>query len=300
MTELVQETQEEVVHETSEYLESFKPRSMDWTAARTFAVKNLRIAIRYPANFLVWGVLPIFWFAPFILMATAIAGPGTSAHFTDISGFDNYIQFVVIGWFVFMYLDNSIWAIGNNFRWEQMSGTLEPLFSTPVPRISILLGAAISDTIQGTMQAGILLSVCMVLFGLDYSIVAILPTIIILTLMVIALYGFSFMLAGLILVFKDPSVLTQMISEMTFMVSPINYPVQALPRSVQFISYLIPTTIGIVTIREIAINGAVNLLSFTQSILGLGILAVCFWIVGMAVFRYAEKWTKQRGHMGGF
>lgn len=273
---------------------------MDWTAARTFAVKNLRIAIRYPANFLVWGVLPIFWFAPFILMATAIAGPGTSAHFTDISGFDNYIQFVVIGWFVFMYLDNSIWAIGNNFRWEQMSGTLEPLFSTPVPRISILLGAAISDTIQGTMQAGILLSVCMVLFGLDYSIVAILPTIIILTLMVIALYGFSFMLAGLILVFKDPSVLTQMISEMTFMVSPINYPVQALPRSVQFISYLIPTTIGIVTIREIAINGAVNLLSFTQSILGLGILAVCFWIVGMAVFRYAEKWTKQRGHMGGF
>jgi ABC-2 type transport system permease protein len=300
LTELIQETQENVTHETSEYLESFKHRSMDWTAARTFAVKNLRIAIRYPANFLVWGVLPIFWFAPFILMATAIAGPETSTHFTDISGFDNYIQFVVIGWFVFMYLDNSIWAIGNNFRWEQMSGTLEPLFSTPVPRISILLGAAISDTIQGTLQAGILLSFCMLLFGVEYSLVSILPTIIILTLMVIALYGFSFMLAGLILVFKDPSVLTQMISEMTFMVSPINYPVQALPRAVQFVSYLIPTTIGIVTIREIAINGAVDLLSFTQSILGLGVLAVCFWIVGIAVFRYAEKWTKQRGHMGGF
>lgn len=300
MTELVQETQEEVAHETSEYLESFKPRSMDWTAARTFAVKNLRIAIRYPANFLVWGVLPIFWFAPFILMATAIAGPETSAHFTSISGFDDYIQFVIIGWFVFMYLDNSIWAIGNNFRWEQMSGTLEPLFSTPVPRISILLGAAISDTIQGTMQAMILLSVCTMLFGVEYSLVAIAPTIIILTLMVIALYGFSFMLAGLILVFKDPSVLTQLISEMSFMVSPINYPVQALPRSVQFVSYLLPTTIGIVTIREIAITGAVDLLSFSRALLGLGLLAVCFWIFGIAVFKYAEKWTKQRGHMGGF
>ncbi len=300
MTELVQETQDEVTHETSEYLDSFRPRAMDWTAARTFAVKNLRIAVRYPANFLVWGVLPIFWFAPFILMAIAIAGPGTSANFIDISGFNDYIQFVVIGWFVFMYLDNSIWAIGNNFRWEQMSGTLEPLFSTPVPRISILLGAAISDTIQGTLQAGILLGICMFLFGVEYSIVAILPTIIILTLMVIALYGFSFMLAGLILVFKDPSVLTEMISEMTFMVSPINYPVQALPRSVQFTAYLIPTTIGIVTIREIAINGVVDLLSFTQALLGLGILAVFFWIFGIAIFRYAEKWTKQRGHMGGF
>jgi ABC-2 type transport system permease protein len=300
LTEITQETQEEVTHETSEYLENFKPRAMDWTAARSFTVKNLRIAIRYPANFLVWGVLPIFWFAPFILMATAIAGPGTSGHFTDISGFDNYIQFVVIGWFVFMYLDNSIWAIGNNFRWEQMSGTLEPLFSTPVPRISILLGAAISDTIQGTLQSMILLSICTMLFGLEYSLLAILPTIIILTLMVIALYGFSFMLAGLILVFKDPSVLTEMISEMTFMVSPINYPVNALPRSAQFAAYLLPTTIGIITIREIAINGVVELLSFTQTLVGLGILAVCFWMIGIAVFRYAEKWTKQRGHMGGF
>lgn len=300
MTELVQGTQKDVDHETSEYLESFKPRAMDWTAAKTFAIKNLRIAIRYPANLLVWGILPIFWFAPFILMATAIAGPETSTNFTNISGFDNYIQFVVIGWFVYMYLDNSIWAIGNNFRWEQMSGTLEPLFSTPVPRISILLGAAISDTVQGTLQAGILLGICMVLFGLEYSLVAILPTIIILTLMVIALYGFSFMLAGLILVFKDPSVLSEMISEMTFMVSPVNYPVQSLPRSVQFAAYLVPTTIGIVTIREIAINGVVDLLTFSQSVLSLGILAVCFWVVGISVFKYAEKWTKTRGHMGGF
>ncbi len=300
MTELVKESQETTTHESSEYLESFKHRAMDWTAARTFALKNLRIAIRYPANFLVWGILPIFWFAPFILMATAIAGPETSAHFTEISGFDNYIQFVVIGWFVFMYLDNSIWAIGNNFRWEQMSGTLEPLFSTPVPRISILLGAAISDTIQGTLQALILLNVCVVLFGLQYALIAILPTIIILTMMIIALYGFSFMLAGLILVFKDPSVLTQMITEVTFMVSPINYPVQALPRSVRFAAYLVPTTIGIVTIREIAINGAMDILSFSQALAGLAILAVFLWIVGISVFRYSEKWTKQRGHMGGF
>ena len=91
-----------------------------------------------------------------------------------------------------------------------------------------------------------------------------------------------------------------MITEMTFMVSPINYPVQALPKSAQFASYLVPTTIGIITIREIAINGVVDLLSFSQTLAGLGILAVCFWILGISVFKYAEKWTKQRGHMGGF
>lgn len=300
MTELIQEEKDTTEHETSEYLETFKPRAMDWTAARVFAIKNLRIAVRYPANLLIWGFLPILWFAPYVLMATAVGGLETTTHFTEISGYDDFIQFVVIGWFVYMYMDNSIWGIGNNFRWEQFSGTLEPLFSTPVPRISILLGAAFSDSLQGTLQAVILFLLSTTVFGVSYAVTAILPTIIILLVMVIGLYGFGFMVAGLILVFKDPSVLTQLVSETTYMISPVNYPINALPRPVQFAAYLIPTTIGIITIREIAITGAWNLLNFSQALLALGALVVVFWTIGLACFRFAENWTKQRGHMGGF
>ncbi len=300
MTELIQNDHEASLHQSSDYLETFKPRAMDWTAAKTFAIKNLRIALRYPANILVWGFLPILWFAPYILMATAVGGLETTAHFTEISGYGDFIQFVVIGWFVYMYLDNSIWGIGNNFRWEQFSGTLEPLFTTPVPRISILLGAAFSDTVQGTVQALILFGISTTMFGASYAITAILPTIIILLVMVIGLYGFGFMLAALILVFKDPSVLSELVSETSYMISPVNYPINALPRPVQFAAYMIPTTIGIITIREIAITGAWNLLSFSQALIALGALAVLFWIIGLACFQFAENWTKQRGHMGGF
>ncbi len=300
MTHQNQEDKEEIIHESSDYLETFKPRSMDWSAARTFAMKNLRIALRYPANIMIWGFLPLLWFAPYILMATAVGGAETTAHFTEISGYDDFIQFVVIGWFVFLYLDNSIWGIGNNFRWEQFSGTLEPLFSTPVPRISILLGAAFSDSIQGTIQALILLMLSMGLFGVSYALTAIAPTIIVLLIMVIGLYGFGFMVAGMILVFKDPSVLTQLVSETSYMISPVNYPVNALPKPVQFVAYLLPTTIGIITIREIAITGAWNILNFSQAVLALSVLAILFWALGLASFKFAENWTKQRGHMGGF
>ncbi|MCK5390440.1 MAG: ABC transporter permease, partial [Candidatus Thorarchaeota archaeon] len=266
MTHQTQEDRDEVTHQSSDYLETFKPRAMDWSAARTFAMKNLRIALRYPANIMIWGFLPLLWFTPYILMATAVGGLETTAHFTEISGYDDFIQFVIIGWFVFMYLDNSIWGIGNNFRLEQFSGTLEPLFSTPVPRISILLGAAFSDSIQGTIQAMILLLLSMSIFGVSYALTVIAPTIIVLLIMVIGLYGFGFMVAGMILVFKDPSVLTQLVSETSYMISPVNYPINALPKPVQFAAYLLPTTIGIITIREIAITGAWNLLNFSQAV----------------------------------
>ena len=301
MTETSLDSKEEKVFlNGSPYLVEFKPVFFDWTAAIIIAKKNLRLALRYPANVLIWGIMPIMWFAPFILMATAIAGPETSTHFTELSGFDDYITFSIIGWFVIMFLDNSIWGIGNNFRWEQFSGTLEPLFMAPVPRVSLLLGAAFSDSLQAVFQTTVLLGLSTLIFGPRYTWAQILPIVIILLVMIIALYGFGFMVAGLIIVFKDPSVLTQLVSEITWMISPVQYPLAALPAPVRFAAYLVPTTIAIVTIRELAITGVMNLIGFLSTLAGLGLIAVLFWALGIGSFRYAEKWSRQRGHMGGF
>jgi len=282
------------------YLANFQPRMMDWNAARIFAVKNIRIAIRYPTNVLIWGLLPILWLAPYLLMMTAVAGPGTSVYFSEISGFSDFLQFAVIGWFIFKYIDASIWSIGNNFRWEQFSGTLEPLFVTPVPRISILLGAAFSDTVQTTISAFILLFTAMGLFGVSYTLVAIGPITVIMLLMIVAFYGFGFMLAGMILVFKDPSVLTELINNAVFTISPITYPLQVLPAPARFAAYLVPSTIAIVVVRELAITGTYDLFQFLQSIALMCGILIFFWAIGIAVFNYGEKWTKQRGSMGGF
>ena len=286
--------------ETTPYLSTFRPRLMDWEAAKVFATKNLRIAIRYPANFLIWGILPLLWYAPYLLMMIAIAGPGTSQSFTELSGFDDFITFSVIEIFVYQYVDKSIWSVGNNFRWEQFSGTLEPLFVTPVPRISILVGAAFSDTLQCTFSATILLVISSLLFGVVYAITMVAPIVVMLIMMVFGLYGFSFLIAGLILVFKDPSVLTELISNITYVLSPITYPLQALPSSVRLAAVLVPSTIAIVTIRELAVTGVFEPISFLQALIGLLGLVIVFWIIGILAFRWGEKWTKDRGSMGGF
>jgi len=294
-----------VVHEDSGavesiYLRSFKPRLMDWQAAQVFAMKNLRIAIRYPANFLIWGILPLLWYAPYILMMIAIAGPGTSQHFTELSGFQDFVTFSIIAVFVYQYVDKSIWSVGNNFRWEQFSGTLEPLFVTPVPRISILVGAAFSDTLQCTFSACVLLVISSMLFGVTYAFTMVAPIVVMLTMMVFALYGFSFLIAGLILVFKDPSVLTELISNITYVLSPITYPIQALPSAARYAAVLVPSTVAIITIRELAITGLFEPISFFQASILMLVLIIGFWTIGILAFRWGENWTKERGSMGGF
>ena len=291
---------EETPHTSSPYLDSFKHRLMDWTAARVFAAKNLKIAMRYPANFIIWGVLPLLWLAPYIMMMTALGGPGTSTSFTELSGFDDFVKFAVIGFFVYQYVAASIWSVGNNFRYEQFSGTLEPLFATPVPRISILTGAALSDSIQTSISAIVFLTSASFLFGVSYALTAIAPIIVLLLMMILALYGFGFMVAGMILVFKDPSVLTQFVDTALFTVSPVNYPLQALPAQARYAAYLVPSTIAIIVIRELAITGVFELGRFLSAAAGLGITILFFWFVGIASFKYAERWTKNRGSMGGF
>ena len=297
---LVENSHPEIEREETPYLSTFRPRMMDWSAAKVFATKNLRIAIRYPTNFLIWGILPLLWYAPYLLMMIAIAGPGTSQSFTQLSGFDDFITFSVIAVFVYQYVDKSIWSVGNNFRWEQFSGTLEPLFVTPVPRISILVGAAFSDTVQCTFSASVLLIVSSWLFGVTYAITMVAPIVVMLTMMVFGLYGFSFLLAGLILVFKDPSVLTELVSNITYVLSPITYPLQALPSAARYAAVLFPSTIAIIAIRELAITGLFQPMVFLQAFMALGGLVIAFWIIGVLAFRWGEKWTKERGSMGGF
>ncbi|NWF95245.1 MAG: ABC transporter permease [Candidatus Thorarchaeota archaeon] len=298
--ETAQETSGETLTASTSQLSAFEPHLLDWRATRIFAEKNLRIAFRYPTNWIVWGFLPIMWLAPYILMMTAIAGPGTSTNFQEVSGFNDFVRFAVIGWFVYQYVERSVWSIGNNFRWEQFSGTLEPLFVTPVPRMSILVGAALADTVQCTMSAMMLLVFSSFLFGVSYVITMIAPIVVIMTLMVLALYGFSFLLAGLIMVFKDPSVLSELVANTLFVLSPVTYPVQALPPSVRFAAYLVPSTIAIVTVRELAINGVFELFSFLQSVALLLLVILTFWGLGLVSFNYAERWVKDRGSMGDF
>ncbi|MFW9913050.1 MAG: hypothetical protein ACFFEU_11295, partial [Candidatus Thorarchaeota archaeon] len=65
-------------------------------------------------------------------------------------------------------------------------------------------------------------------------------------------------------------------------------------------AYLVPTTLAIVTIRELAITGVMNLIGFLSTLAGLGLIGLLFWILGIGSFSYAERWSRQRGHMGGF
>jgi ABC-2 type transport system permease protein len=273
------------------------PRIIDFSAAGTIAKNSLRINLRYPANFLIWGVLPLFWFLPFIFTGLAFTGGTTSAAYQSQTGYSNFIPYLVLGWVVYTYVDSSVWGVGNTLRWYQFSGVLEPMFMIPAPRLSILLGAAVAEMVTTSVSTSILFCLSLLIFGISFAASAILPVLILLFLMIVGFTGFAFALSGLILVFKDPSVLTELVDTIIYILTPINYSINVLPLWAQPLSLILPSTFALVGIREAALAAA-GLPQLWTDILILIILDIVFWVAGIGVFQVAEHHTRRKGTLG--
>jgi len=74
-----------------------QPRILDFTAALAIAKNSLRISIRYPANFIIWGILPLLWLLPFVFTATAFSGGLSNPIFGSQTGYTEFIPFLVLG-----------------------------------------------------------------------------------------------------------------------------------------------------------------------------------------------------------
>jgi len=274
-------------------------RFVDFSASIEIAKNSLRISFRYPANFLVWGVLPVLWLLPFIFTGLAFTGGTANPIFEGKTGYSDFIPFIVLGWVVYSYVDSSVWGVGNTLRWYQYAGVLEPMFLIPVPRLSILLGAALAELVATTITTLIQFTLCIVLFGLRFAFTSVLPVLLLMFLMVVAFTGFAFAFAGLILVFKDPSVLTEFVDAVIYILTPVNYSVNVLPAWVQPLSLVVPSTFALIGIREAALAAA-GLPQIWTDIAALLILDVTFWLLGIVIFRLAEQHTRKQGKLGAF
>jgi len=261
------------------------------------AWKSVKIALRYPFNILFWALVPIGWMMPAIFQGLALAGGTMSEEFASAAGTPDWLSYVILGSVLYMYVMSAVWGMGNALRWEQMSGTLESLLASPVSRIDILMGAALAETITTTLTATVQFVVFLLIFGIPFAFSHVLPFIVILTLMLLAFYGFAMAMAGIVMIFKDPDALTQFLDTLFYVLIPVRYPISKLPYAARILSLLIPATYALTAIRAIILLNK-NIYAVLDVIAILGIFTLFLWIFGYLAFAYAEYKTKKFGGTG--
>ncbi|RKX71052.1 hypothetical protein DRP53_02940 [candidate division WOR-3 bacterium] len=258
--------------------------------------KTVKIWLTYPLVLVFWTIFPIMWVIPFIFQGKAFVGALSSQAFADLTGTGQYIPFVIIGAVVSTYMFSALYGIGNAFREESYWGTLEYLIGSPASKGFILLGKALSEGIFSTFFALSQLLFAIFLFGVKITLTKILPILLIMSFLLLALYGLGIGLAGLTLLIKESRGIIHSLDDILYLFSPIRYPVEVNPIT-KFVSLFIPLTYALIAIRGILLLNKPFHLLITEMV-ALLLLDIGFLFFGFYTFNTLERKVRQTGTIG--
>lgn len=237
------------------------------------------------------GLYLYFLYLPFA--AKSVSLEFNASWFTlDLAGF-TLIGQLLYTFFTMMLLSGTV------FDRERRQGTLEALLLSPANRLAVILGAALATAFNYLwFLFGILLSwvtflnvnvVISDFFALFASVVLSYLSIVTLGMLLEAFFIHS----------RRGIMYATMLQEPIMFFSGLVFPLQAMPRTLLSISYLIPLTFGLLAIRLTLLGGA-SLFDIAVPLVVLALMTLVFLILATWLVAYAERNAKRKATLTEF
>ncbi|MBX3010281.1 MAG: ABC transporter permease [Caldilineaceae bacterium] len=265
-------------------------------AVNAIAWKNWLHFIRYPLNALFGVLQPLIWLTPLYFLGESFRTAEGSVGFAAYTGTNDYMSFVLVGSLLSSYISSVFWGMGFALKREMDSGVLESNWLTPVPRFAFLIGQTITNLVTTTIVNLGILTISWWLFGFSVSgnfwgaLSVILP-------MLLALYGFGFAFAAVVLLMRDANMLVDVSDYLVTIFSGSQFPVQALPTFLLPVALALPLTYGFDAARGLLLHTN-TLLPIPYAIAVLFLFMAVTVPTGYAIFRHIERRVKRLGTLG--
>ncbi|AZR74960.1 hypothetical protein BBF96_15435 [Anoxybacter fermentans] len=260
--------------------------------------RELIIFIRYPTWVVAIFIWPVLFPLPYIFGGKALAGPNQvgMVTFSRLTGMSDYVGFVAIGSLLWMWMNMVLWSFGNHLRNEQVRGTLESNWLSPLPRIFLLAGAGISNCL--IQSAVIFISLLEFYLFLGVKIQGN-PLLILLVLLFIipSIYGIGLLFASLVIWAKEVNTMVFLVRGIMMIFCGVSFPLTVMPEWMQVVSKWIPITYGIRAFR-LAYLTKKGFEAIKGDLLILGIFGLIFFILGILAFALSERFVKRKGTLG--
>ncbi|MGH2544604.1 MAG: ABC transporter permease [Ardenticatenaceae bacterium] len=230
-----------------------------------------------------------------------VAFPVMLAIFSDVSGSYGPEQRLasLIGFLVWDLSMGVLTGMAQEVVRESREGTLESIMLSPWhPRTVFSVRFAAAFVVQGlrTLVLGLVL---LAVLRLPLSFTGSAPILLLLTILGVA--GVGLALAGLTLVHKNLESVVGIAALLAVLFTGALVPLNALGPVYEILKYLIPTTWGIDSLREVIINGAsLTSLMADGTILGLSLQAAAFLGLGVVVFGRSFRQAQLQGSLGSY
>lgn len=257
-------------------------------------IKEWRIEWKYKPDFFRQFIGPFIYLLPYFLYGVALLGGRFSEHLKNLTGVGDMIAYTFIGYLIIGFLNTACWAMGWSLRKEQWYGTLDTVFAAPVPRWVYVLGMAAHSTCHQGLIMLLQAVVITTFFAISFKTAGIFMVLLVVALMLIALYGLGVLIAGLTIGLKQWWVISEALSTLMLVVTPIAYPLAVLPLFLKKASLLLPTTYGVIGIRHLLLGENLDI-GLGAIFIRLAIILVVWVGFGMTVFMLMDRFGRKRG-----
>ena len=264
-------------------------------AVFAIAKKDALHFFRYPLNAVFRVLQPIIWLTPVYFLGRSFAGAGGSG-FAGYAGTADYMSFIIVGATLSSFVSSVFWGMGYALKTEMDSGVLESNWLAPLPRPLFLVGQTLASlALTALTSAGV------VLLGwwlFDFRVTGnAFAALLVAVPLLLALYGFGFAFAGLVLLLKEANTLVDVSDYAVSLLSGSQFPVSVLPPALFAVSLALPLTYGYDAVRGILL-GSKTLLPIPYEVgILLGFMVV-MGVLGYAVFKRVERRCQRLGTIG--
>ncbi len=270
----------------------------DLRAFGAAAMKEWRILRRYPSLFIGFLFWPIALPTAYGLQARGYAGDSQAAldAFASRAGTTEIAGFLFLGWAAYMWISMILWGPGTALRTEQVRGSLEALFMTPVSRLVILFGPVVSQVVWAIWMFAIVGGTMVIFFGVEISGPEVLRALAVILVAVPALYGLGALFASVVLRFGEVGAMVQAVRGLFTVFCGMSFPIVVLPEWGRAIALSLPPTYLIGDLREVLLIGSdlAALVPDLSILLAMGLL-----LCGLAAvaFRRTERYARRGGSL---
>jgi ABC-2 type transport system permease protein len=232
--------------------------------------------------------LPILSVSAYVFVYRAIKAPA------------DYVGFVIVGGAMTAFWMNILWSMSSQLYWEKETGNLALYIMAPTSMMAILLGMAVGGLLATTMRALVIMLVGSWLFQVSYAVSSFLELFAVFVLAMVALYGMGMMSASLFLLLsREAWHISNLAQEPVYLVSGFYFPIKNLQFWVGAIASLIPLTLGLDAMRQLAFASGPTLgfISVKAELLVLAVLCVVFLFAARYLLGYMERLAIREGRL---
>jgi ABC-2 type transport system permease protein len=241
---------------------------------------------------------PSWWFTDALL---AILSTAAYVYvYKALKAPEQYTGFVILGGTMSAYWIHVLWSMAAQFYWEKEVGNLEIYLIAPISRMSILLGMASGGMILASTRAIFIFLVGSLIFKVNFAIISLPKIFAVFVLTLVGLYGLGMMFSSLFMLYgREAWHGVTLLQEPVHLISGFFFPVRNLGFFVALGASLIPMTLGLDAIRQLAFKGGSQsgFINVNVELAALAALSVLFLVLSKYALEYMEKLGKKEGRL---